>query len=189
MAIIPIYRVITTQYAIDATTTMEAGTVVELDSDGKVIKATGNEAGGAGRPIGLAAGRNRASEAYEWVNRVSDSGNDTRASGKMAVYSGVGSEFFVDVDDSAITTPAGTSISGIVKSTAATTVNTIYYALTGQLVDSSERADASDTPVAQVTAAAAAIETGIPDEYEPGSSVDYVDDAVNRTYVKIKLLV
>lgn len=186
--IIPIYRVITTQYPIASTTTIEAGMVVQLNSTtGYVEKAAGNENGGAPRPLGFAADRNRASEAYEWVNRLPDSGNDTRASGYMTVYNGVGAEFYVDVDDSAITTPDGTAITGVVASAATKTVNTKLYANNGQLVSSPVHG--SDTVCAIITAAAAAIDSGIPGEYEPGSSVAYADDSVSRTWVKIKSLI
>ena len=77
--IIPVFRVLTTQVPIAATTTIEAGMVVTLNSStGYAEKCDLVDI-----PIGIAADRNRASESYEWVNRVSDSGNETAASGML----------------------------------------------------------------------------------------------------------
>ncbi len=177
--IIPVFRVMTTQYPILAATTIEAGMVVTLNT------TTGNAepCDLVDVPVGLAADRNRASEAYEWVNRVSDSGNDTRASGMLSVYS-LG-EFYVDVDDSAVTTPAGSSITGVIVSDCVTTVGQLLYtAASGQIDDTS----GSATAIGNVLEAATSLDSGIPGEYEP-NSVELADDDTPRTWVKIRLQV
>jgi len=183
--IIPVFRVYTTQYPIAATTDIEPGQVVALATTGYAILCDGDAADTTAVPVGLAADRNRASEANEWVNRVSDSGNDTAASGMLSVYSY--GEFYIDMDDSAITTPAGTSISGVVTSTATTTPGTIARvddtAATSGMIDSA----GSGTAIGKFIMTAASLDSGIPGEYEPGASVAYVDDATPRTWTKIKL--
>ncbi|MFW5852899.1 MAG: hypothetical protein ACOCUR_02620 [Nanoarchaeota archaeon] len=183
--IIPIHRVVTTQYPIAASTTIEPGMVVTLNT----TTGYAEPCDAAERPIGLAADKNRASQAYEWVNRVSDSGNETAASGLLSVY--VGGEFYVDIDDTAVIyqPDADTEITGVVASGATVTPMTpLYTAANGQLSSSS-----SDYIVALVTgnpseydgAVSGALETGIPGEYEPGSSVTYANDANPRQWVKI----
>ena len=46
----------------------------------------------------------------------------------------------------------------------------------------------SATKVALCLEEAASVDSGIPAEYEPGSSVALVDDATPRTWVKIRLI-
>lgn len=177
--LVPVFRVITTQFPIAATTTIEQGMVVTLNS------STGyaEKCDLADVPVGIAADRNRASEAYEFVNRVSDSGNDAAASGMLSVYSG--GEFYVDVNDGAVTTPGGTTITGVIVNGATTTPGSpLYTAANGQMDDTSTNA----TKVAVVLEDAAALDSGIPAEYEP-ASVEMVDDATPRTWVKIRLVV
>lgn len=172
--IIPVHRVTTFQVPIAATTEIEAGQVVALDANGYAT-----ECGASGVPIGIAADRNRAVEAYEWTNRSSDYGNETRASGQMSIYShGI---FWFDVDDSAITTPAGTAITGAVINGAATINDTAYCAASGQIDDSGTVA------IGTFMTGETSIDSGIPGEYEPGSSVAYADDATPRKWAKIKL--
>jgi hypothetical protein len=185
--IIPVYHIVSSVLPIQSSTTLEAGHVVGLDSDGYCVKAYGSAA--TIYCIGLAGDRNRASESYEWVNRVSDSGNDTAASGMLTVYHS-GGEFYVDVNDSRITTPNGTAIEGIVSAGTTTTPGTILYVENaignrGRLTSTSTSAQT----VAVALEAAAELSSGIPGEYEPGSSVDYVNDDNARQYVKIKLLI
>lgn len=191
--IIPVYRVVVSQYPIDATTRIEAGQVVSLDATtGKVVKCYNTL-----RPIGLAADRNRNAESYEWTNRVSDFGNDTRASRLMSVYHG-GGEFYVDVNDSTITTPNGTAIGGVVVSGDGVTYSAPLYA-SGVNADAATAGMLTDTAgsatvvVATVLETEAALDSGIPGEYEPGSSVQYTTDYDTsngtgaRKWVKIKL--
>ena len=183
--IIPVYHVVASMVPIAATTTIEAGMVVSLDSSGYAVKAgTGNY-----YPLGLAGDRNRASEAYEWVNRVSDSGNDTRASGMLTVYHS-GGEFYVDVDDSALQTPGGTSIAGVIASGSTTTPGTLLYTENG-----TQSGKLTSTPTtgangltAKAISAAASLDGGIPGEYEPLTGT-LVSDDTPRTWVKIKLLI
>jgi hypothetical protein len=140
-----------------------------------------------GFPIGLAADRNRAAEAFEWVNRVTDSGNETAASGLLSVYHG-GGEFYVDEDDSSITTPGGTAITGVVASGLNLTYGKILYAAAaGQL--STVDGNSGASKVCAVLETAASLSSGIPGEYAPGSSVAYADDSVPRLWIKVKLLV
>jgi hypothetical protein len=196
--IIPVFRVVTTQFPIATSTTIEPGMVVALQTTtGKAVKCKPDDATMA-YPIGLSADKVRASEAFEWVNRLSDQGMESAASGLISVYCG-GGEFYVDVDDSAITTPMGTAIKGVVKpSTADFKPGTKLYAIADGQMD----ADTSSNPLvavileAGVDAATLAtngdgmsLDSGIPGEYEPGSSVAYANDAVPRTFVKIKLLI
>lgn len=193
--LIPIYRVISSQFPVDSSTgDIEMGMVVGLTTNASgvtvVRKSANTGANTVTNVIGLAGDRKRASEAYEWVNRVSDSGDETAGSGKMTVYHG-GGEFWVDVDDQAVTTPLGSAITGAVSRDATITVGAKLYHATvagntvaGQL-DSTSDGDA----VAIVLSDAVTIESGIPGEYEPGSSVDYADPSVPRTWVQIKLLV
>ena len=177
--IIPVFRGLTTQFPIAATTTIEAGMVVTLNSTTGYAEACDL----ADVPVGIAADRNRASESYEWVNRVSDSGNDTAASGMLSVYAS--GEFYVDMNDSAITTPNGTAITGVIVSDCVTTPGApLYTAANGQMDDTSGGA----TKIGICLEEAASLDSGIPGEYEPGSSVAYTDDAVPRTWVKIRLI-
>jgi len=181
----PVFRVVTSQYPILATTTIEGGMVVTIDSNGRAVAC-----GASDVPVGISADRNRASEAYEFVNRVSDSGNDTRASGLLSVYHG-GGEFYVDMDDSAITTPAGTAITGVIVNGATVTpdMQPLYAAASGQMDDSGSTIVARTIENPVNYDGTASLETGIPGEFEPGSSVDYADDDVPRTWVKIKLII
>jgi hypothetical protein len=178
--IIPLFRVVTTQFPIADTTTIEPGMVVTLNaSTGYAEKCDLIDV-----PVGIAGDRNVALEANRWTNRVSDAGNETAASGLLTVYSH--GEFMVDVNDSAITTPAGTAISGVVVSDCVTTPGApLYTAADGTMDDTS----GSATQVAVCLASAASLESGIPGEYEPGSSVAYASDSTPRTWVKIKLIV
>jgi len=184
--IIPCLRVLTTQYPIAATTTIEPGMVVTLNtSTGYAEKAN---AGDEANIVGIAADRNRASESFEWTNRVSDSGNDTAASGMLSVYSG--GEFYVDMDDSAITTPNGTSIAGVIVAGTTTTPGTLLYAAaTNGGADDGKMGVTSGSAaiVALCLEEAASLDAGIPGEYEP-NSINYVTDGIPRTWVKIRLL-
>jgi len=196
--LIPIYRVISSQFPVDSLTgDTEMGYAVGLvtNASGATVVRKVDAGGGANtvlNPIGVSGDRKRASEAYEWVNRVSDSGDETAGSGKMTVYHG-GGEFWLDVDDAAVTTSLGTAIQGAISSTATITVGGKLYAgtangttiLAGQLTST----DAGQDAVCQVLSDAVTIESGIPGEYEPGSSVDYADPSVPRTWVHVKLLV
>ena len=182
----PVFRVLTTQYPIAATTTIEAGMVVTLNtSTGYAEKAN---SGDTTNVLGLAADRNRASEAFEWTNRVSDSGNDTAASGMLSVYSG--GEFYVDMDDSRITTPQGTSIVGICTVTTPTPGTLLYAAATNGGADDGKLGalDGSAKLAAIVLESASTLDAGIPGEVEP-NSVSMVDDDLPRRWVKIRLLI
>lgn len=184
--IIPVYHIVASVLPIESTTALEAGHVVGLDSNGYCVKAYGN---GTIVAIGLAGDRNRASEAYEWVNRVSDAGNETSASGKLTVYHS-GGEFYVDMNDSRITTPGGTTIEGVVSSGTTVTPGTALYA--ENAIGNRGRLTSTSTTtviVARVLEEAAELASGIPGEYEPGSSVDYVNDDNARTWIKIKLVI
>jgi hypothetical protein len=194
--IIPVFRVVTTQFPIAAGTEFQPGWVVALDQDtGKAVPCTPSNSKKA-IPIGLSADRNKAAQAYEWVNRISDMGNDTAGSRMISVYQ-MG-EFYVDVDDGAITTPSGTTIAGVIASSATVKPGSYLYAIDGGKMDASTTANPKvgvvlEAEVSSVTGLTTgegeALESGIPGEYAPGSSVAYVDDNVPRTWAKIKLLV
>ena len=77
----PLMHVLTAQYPIAATTTVEPGQVIALDTNGYAVLADADGSGALPVPIGLSADRNRAAEAYEWQNRLSDMGNQTAAGG------------------------------------------------------------------------------------------------------------
>jgi hypothetical protein len=195
--LIPIYRVISSQFPVDSLTgNIEMGMAVGLgtNASGAVVVRKVDAGAGANtvtQPVGIAGDRKRASEAYEWVNRVSDSGDETAASGKMTVYHG-GGEFWLDVDDASITTPLGSAVEGAISSAATVTVGAKLYAGTANgttIVAGQLHSSSSGDAVALVLSDAVTLESGIPGEYEPGSSVDYADPAVPRTWVHVKLLV
>jgi len=183
--IIPVHHLVVADIPIAAGTTIEPGMAVALDTDGYAVKCAA-----ANYPIGLSADKNRASEAFEWVNRVSDSGIESAASGMLSVYQN-GGTFMVDVNDGALLTPGGTAITGVIASGASTVPGTLLYVDgTDGLLDSGSGAGGNGTNViAQVIESAAALDFGIPGEWEPGSSFNLTDDATPRTWVKIKLLV
>lgn len=102
MALIEKYRVATTSHDLDTSTeTLKEGMLVGLTSAGvRRVDATT----GINRVLGVAGDGTSSSlpgAASGWENRVSDSGNETSASGKVTVYHG-GGEFatdqFVDTD-------------------------------------------------------------------------------------------
>lgn len=193
--LIPIYRVISSQFPVDSSTgDIEMGMVVGLTTNASgvtvVRKSANTGANTVTNVIGLAGDRKKASEAYEWVNRVSDSGDETAGSGKITVYHG-GGEFWVDVDDQAVTTPLGSAIRGAVSRDATITVGSKLYQATvaGNTVAGQLHSASTGDAVAIILSDAVTIESGIPGEYEPGSSVDYADPSVPRTWVHIKLLV
>lgn len=203
--LIPIYRVIASQFPIDTLTgNVEMGMAVGLVENGSgqvVIRKSDDNAAAntAQNVVGIAGDRMRASEAYEWVNRVSDSGQDGAGSGLMTIYHG-GGEFYFDVDDSAINTPqTNTAILGAISSTATITVGGyLYVADSAQAGEESGQFHHTEStsiavsgegvPVLQVVSKADTIESGIPGEYEPGSSVNYVDPSVPRTWLRARVL-
>jgi hypothetical protein len=181
--IIPVYRVVTSQFPIAATTAMEPGLVVKLNaSTGKAEKCGATE-----QPIGLSADKNRAAEAFEWVNRLTDAGNETAASGLLSVYHG-GGEFYLDVNDGAITTPGGTVITGAVTNGLTLAYGTKLYVAASGLLHTTD-ANSGAGLVAAVLETTEDLASGIPGEYAPGSSVQYVDDTVPRSWIKVKLLI
>ena len=190
-----IFRVTTSQYNVDTTDDIEAGMVLTLDNTTGFARLCDSTE----IPVGISGDRKRAATAGEWGNRLASYGNETAASGKVTVYHS-GGEFLIDVDDSAITTPAGGAISGVI--TAATAAATLikpglklYTAANGQVSNTV----GSETAVFLVleagitsgttTGIGAAVSTGIPGEYEPGSSVDYATDGTERTWARVKLLI
>lgn len=191
--IIPIFRVIASQFLVDSLTgNVEPGQPVSLaqnaSGDFCVRLADSDSASVPTRTcIGLAADRKRASEAFEWVNRLSDQGDETAGSGYMSVYHG-GGEFYLDVNDSAITTPLGTAIPGVIESGLSLTPGVKLYVSTTAGLLHTTQTNSTDA-VCQVLEPAGALPSGIPGEYEPGSSVAYADPSVPRTYVRVKLLI
>lgn len=193
--LIPIYKVISSQFPVDSLTgNVEMGMAVGLVTNAAgvtVIRKSANTGTNTvTNVIGIAGDRKRASEAYEWVNRISDSGDETAGSGKMTVYHG-GGEFWLDVDDASITTPLGTAIEGAVSSDATIAVGAkLYHATVGGATAAGQLdSDSDGDAVVQIMSDAVTIESGIPGEYEPGSSVAYADPSVPRTWVHVKLLV
>jgi len=100
MAIIPLYYVIAGSYDVDPDTTdIKEGMCVALNGAAGVRRVDGTT--GIGKTLGL-SGDTKSSSASSmpgvgtgWTNRVSDSFNDTKASGKITVYHG-GGEFATD---------------------------------------------------------------------------------------------
>ena len=180
--IIPVYNVVASNIAIAASTEIEAGMAVMITAGYAAVTSAQTDA-----VIGLAGDRNRSLGSGDYSNRVSDFGYETGASGMLTVYHS-GGEFYVDVDDSAITTQDGTSITGVVTNGSTKTAGTLLYpAASGQL--SSTGTFGTDIPVAMILENTGALDSGIPGEYEPGSSVQYVTDGTSRTWVKIKLMI
>ena len=181
--LIPVYHIIASQFPIAASTAFEQGHVVALDTNGYAIK---KDTGSTYYAIGLAGDKNRPAVAEEWQNRVSDMGNETAASGMMTVYKN-GGEFWVDIDDDTIETPDGTNIDGVIDVAATVTPGTPLYrsgSVAGHLGSSS-----SGPTIAVVVSLSQELTTGIPGEFEPGSSFPLVDDTDNRNFVKISLLI
>lgn len=188
--LIPVYHIVASQLPISSTLTtsgansnnFEPGHVVALNSSGNCVKnPVGNTA-----PVGLAADKNRPAVAYEWQNRVSDSGQETRVSGLLSVYHS-GGEFWVDMDDDTVQTPDGTNIDGVIDSGATVTPGTVLYgssAAIGHLLHG-----LATVQVAIVVGASQELPTGIPGEFEPGSTFAQDDDTDNKNFVKIKLLI
>src|SRR5690606_41456513 len=88
----PIYHVIASFYPVATGTTIEKGQVLAFDdAAGTVVLCDGTT-----NPIGLAGDEVGTLSAGTFVNRVSDYGNDTYASGLITVYHG-GGEFYVDI--------------------------------------------------------------------------------------------
>ncbi len=180
--LIPVYHIIASQYAVAATTAFEQGHVAALSTAGLVVKnPTANLA-----PIGLAADKNRPAVAAEWVNRVSDAGNETGASGLMTVYHS-GGEFWVDIDDNTVETPDGTVIDGVVESTATTDPGTRLWGDDTNIghLDS----NSNGINIAIIVAASQELTTGIPGEFEPGVTFNLASSTDNKNFVKIKLLI
>jgi len=192
MGIIPVFHVVPTNLPAPAAgVSVQKGMLLALNSStNKTALCYSGASNNVDRPIGLAADRTVAAESYEWVNRISDMGNDTAASGLISAYMS-GGEFYVDLDDSTITTPAGTAIKGVIVNGSTVTVGTYLYpgANSGAAGQLSSTQTNSNPAVAIITETSSEISSGIPGEYEPGSSVAYADDTDNRNWVKIKLLI
>lgn len=187
--IIPVHHIIVANLPVVATTTFEQGYALALDTDGYAVLADGDHATTTRRwVIGLAADQNRAATSLEYQNRVSDMGNETGGSGQVSVYTG--GFFYVDVDDASnLTTPDGTVVRGVVVSGSTTVPGTPLYASDSQPGRLSSTTSTSGQVVAYVIEAANEIQSGIPGEFEPGSSLVLVDDTAPRQFVKIKLAV
>lgn len=208
--LIPVHHIVaSSSFPVLQTETMEPGYLVALSgtsvslpgsqeqTGGLVVKCVATDTGDADEnPIGLAADKNRAAEAEEWQNRVSDMGQETAASGMLTVYHG-GGEFWVDIDAATgesgeVQTPGGTVIRGVVDPTAVVTVGSFLRRHAGGAAESGRMDDATPTnfgdPVAVVVSPSQELETGIPGEFEPGATFELADDDDNRNFIKIKLL-
>jgi hypothetical protein len=184
--LIPCFHVIATEYPIASGQTFIAGYAVSIDSTGKAVPATGGAA--TNYVYGLCADKVGTAEAYQFQNRISDMGNDTAASGMVTVYN-AGGEFYIDVDDDHVFTPMGTEVRGVLEVGATKTPGTPLYASTTAGMLSSSR-QGTEIPVAVIVENSGALDSGIPGEFEPGSSYKYEpNDGVTRSWVKIKLLV
>lgn len=190
--IIPAHHIVVANIPVQASTKFEGGYALALDTNGYATLADGNGANNLDVCLGLFADRNRDAEAYEYLNRVSDMGNDTAGSGLASMYTG--GFFYVDVDEGTsgnLTTPNGTVVRGVITSGSTVTPGAALY------VSDSEpgrlTTDTGDNTSGQVVGycveAANELESGIPAEYEPGSSLKLTDDTQPRQWVKIKLSV
>lgn len=188
--IIPVHHIVVFNVPVQSTTTFEQGQALALDSNGYAILCDGNGSGQTDNCIGLAADRNRSSEAFEYVNRISDMGNDTAGAGQVSVYTG--GIFYVDVDegtDGNLTTPLGTVVRGVIAEGSSTVPGTPLYVSDSAPGYLSSTASTSQQIVAYVIETANELESGIPGEYEPGSSLKLTDDTQPRQWVKIKLAI
>ena len=166
--IIPVYRVTTSQFPIAATTTVYPGQVVKITStSGKITLCGSTET-----PIGLAGDRNVASEALEWVNRVSDSGNDTAASGMMTVYHS-GGEFYTDQYAVSVASLTGANLGAPL------------YAVEGVL---STATTDSSIIVARLLAAPGQIMSGVPG-VDVSGDIALGSEQTNNNYIAIKLAI
>lgn len=190
--IIPVHHIVVANIPVQANTKFEQGYALALDSNGFAVLADGNGSGNTDNVLGLFADRNRDAEAYEYLNRVSDMGNDSAGSGLASMYTG--GFFYVDVDEGAsgnLNTPLGTAVRGVITSGSNVVPGAALY------VSDSEpgrlTTDTGDNTSGQIVGycieAAADLESGIPGEYEPGSSLKLTDDTQPRQWVKIKLSV
>lgn len=190
--IIPVHHIVVANIPVRATTKFEQGYALALDSDGYAILADGNGSGNTANVIGLFADRNRDAEAYEYLNRVSDMGNDTGGSGMASMYTG--GIFYVDVDEGVsgnLSTPLGTVVRGVITSTSNVVPGAPLYVSDSQpgRLTTDTNDNTSNQIVGYCLQAAAELESGIPGEYEPGSSLSLTDDTQPRQWVKIKLSV
>ena len=193
--LIPVHHIVaSSSFPIAQSTNIEPGYIVAIGTDGIAVPCDAADTGAAvENPIGLSADKNRPSEALEWQNRVSDSGQETAASGIVTVYHS-GGEYWVDINDSTVETPGGTAIGGVVDSTATVTPGSFLYrhGATSPANDGKMDDDAGLTnfggPVALIIAESQELETGIPGEFEPGATFNLSDDSDNRNFIKVKLL-
>jgi hypothetical protein len=177
MALIPKFFVVATEYPIahDAAT-IKMGQLVKMDASGTVEKYAGS-----GVVIGVAGDTNSSSAssmpgiADGWQNRVSDSFNETKASGKMTVYTN-GGEFATDMFESDVHSAE---------------VGAYLYASTGGNLQSTNPGSA--TPIAVLTRAPGPYPSGVPGVDVPSyNDMALKGEDVSGTanvYIEYKLLI
>ncbi len=160
-------HILATHFPVNSSATILEGQVVTLNSSGEVILADKDVHTWA---IGIAGDAKSTLTAGQFVNRLSDSGDETNASGRITVYHGVGTELYLDTTD---------AITGTTPS-----VGDILYvsATAGKLQDSAP--GGNDIQVARVIGAAAYLDTGIPNVNTPATDSDSP-----RTFVLVSLLI
>jgi len=170
--LIPFYHVIPATYPVDsAATSIKKGQVVTLTTDGTVKLADGSNAA-TEQPLGLAGDSVGTLTAGQFVNRVSDYGNDTGASGQITVYQN-GGQFYVDYEDCFVTGYSATTGELLVLSTDPGLMDTAPADATIWGVASGKQIVAR--VVDDLAATQGALPTGIPGEYEPSGSHEDIE--------------
>lgn len=170
MALIPKFFVVATEYPIASDeTAIKMGQLVQMNTAGTV------ELGTSGVILGLAGDTNSSTAAsmpgvYDgWQNRVSDSFNETKASGLMTVYTN-GGEFATDMfEDDVLTADLGAYL---------------YASASGNL-----QAGISGTPIAVLTRAAGPYPSGVPGVDVPSYNDMALKGEQDNQYIEFKLLI
>ena len=182
--LIPYYHVIPAFFPVASDVTIKKGQIVMLNSSGEIELADGHTS----TPIGLSGDDVGTLTAGQFVNRVSDYGNDTYASGQVTVYQN-GGQFFVDLLDCFVDGESFNGGNGVTNgmllgaSTATDGKFTVanasaqVYAQNGGVTDGLQLVA---KVVDDLSETAGALPTGIPGEYEP--SGNHEDIELNGAY-------
>lgn len=177
MALIERFVVVATQFVVDSAASLTEGMLVKLNSSGNVVLATGAASEYA---IGICADTKSTSTpgipstndavigsnggaTSKFVNRISDGYDETKASGKMTVYS-AGGEFDTNQYDTSLSYTVGTPL---------------YVKSDGTLTNS---ASSSGQIVALCLKAPTALDSGVP-------GLDVNGSMTLGNFMRIKLVI
>lgn len=182
--LIPYYHVIPAFFPVASAVTIKKGQIVMLNASGQVELADGTTS----TPLGLAGDDVGTLTAGQFVNRVSDYGNDTYASGQITVYQS-GGQFFVDLADCFVDGEnfnGGNGVSNGMLLGASTASDGLFTVANGSAAVHAANAGVTDglqlvaRVVDDLSETAGALPSGIPGEYEP--SGNHEDIEVNGAY-------